>query len=595
MSVLLGGRRQGNFFLQSRESESNRPSFVPGSLGLEDFLVPTLGGDLVPFRPLPAQRAVFQSIKRQQQEMREGKRIPGATSLVILKARRMGISTAIQVAAMKLLTTRPRTNALVIAHEEKSARYLYGMSEGMYAALKEEQKPPRRYQNRRGLTFDDPLGSSLSVDTIGEGAGRSTNVHLFHGSEVAFWADHAAPTLGAVRQCIPALPWCLSVLESTGYGLGGTFYHEFRRAKPRGEALFFPWWKDPRYRIRPGIKRIEWTLFEQREAEKYSLDEEQVCWMRVKFEKDCGADERVWRQEYPGCENDAFQGKAQAVIDPNLLEQLYAHIAQAETGTVYIQNGLKNEGEPEYTGRIRRLEEPGGPDSAYVIGADPAEGLETGDWSAATVLDRVSGRIVASLQAHLDTDQFAAALLAMGRFYNRAWLVVERNNHGHAVIQRLRDSGYPRIWSERRGWNVDNSIAPKFGFATTEGSKAAAIDSLIQRLRLGQLFCPFKEIVEELAQFQYDERGRACAPSGSHDDLAMALAITCRAAEDLGVRDPVALDRIRASKTTFEPPKPGQMSQEDFQHLVRLQAPHHRRPSGTLKRRTLIGDEMGVF
>lgn len=588
MSYLLPQDRPSPWL---ESSETRHAPWKIQPLPLESLLVATMDGQLIPFKPLPAQLEVFRKIRQIQSEMATGKRIRGKTSLVVLKARRMGISTAIQALAFKMAATKPRSNALVIAHEIEPARYLYSISERFYRELPEDRRPPRRFHTRRGISFEDPLDSSLTVSAIGEGAGRSFNINLFHGSEVAFWGNNAASTLAGVRQAIPSFPWCLSILESTGFGLGGTFYDEFRRAKTRNEALFFPWWRDPRYRLRPGLASSDWNVFEKKEAEKYRLDGEQVAWMRVKFETDCACDEKVWRQEYPGCEADAFQGKATAVFSPELVEVLYDHVAEVERGTIRLVRGLL--GSPtsgtqsELLGTVERVDDPGGPTSAYVIGADPALGTETGDYSAAVVLDRCSGQVVAILNAHLDPDQFASALIAMGRYYNSAWLVVERNAMGHAVISRIKDSRYPRLWSERRPWQKSAEIAPKYGWATTEGSKRRAIETLVTRLRKGQLHCCFSALVDQLVKYQYEPTNtgsRATAPSGEHDDLCMGLVLASVGAEELGVTDPVERERIRLQNIPVDFTVPVRYTMKDFREMEALQHPE----------RYAIGDPVGV-
>src|SRR5262249_58666355 len=84
------------------------------------------------------------------------------------------------------------------------------------------------------------------------------------------------------------------------------------------------------------------------------------------------------------------------------------------------------------------------PDHRYVIGADPAEGNPTSDDSALTVLDKDSGEEVAALAGKLQPAVLAAHADALGLWYNGAPIMVERNNHGHAVLLWLQD--HSRLW-----------------------------------------------------------------------------------------------------------------------------------------------------
>ncbi len=76
----------------------------------------------------------------------------------------------------------------------------------------------------------------------------------------------------------------------------------------------------------------------------------------------------------------------------------------------------------------------------YVIGADPAEGVERGDASCAVVLDE-DGSEVGFLTGRIEPTVFAGYIAEIGKFYNNAGIIIERNNHGHAVIS----VGYPTV------------------------------------------------------------------------------------------------------------------------------------------------------
>ncbi len=93
----------------------------------------------------------------------------------------------------------------------------------------------------------------------------------------------------------------------------------------------------------------------------------------------------------------------------------------------------------------------------YAIGADCAEGISGGDDSTAVVVDRSTGAAVAVLAAELEPyRQHPAALAALSRFYNNAPVMVERNNHGHAVIGTCQRLGIPVLDGpdNRPGWNT---------------------------------------------------------------------------------------------------------------------------------------------
>ncbi|GAB4434196.1 MAG: terminase [Anaerolineae bacterium] len=146
---------------------------------------------------------------------------------------------------------------------------------------------------------------------------------------------------------------------------------------------------------------------------------------------------------------------------------------------------------------------------AYVMGADPAEGLPSSDDSSLTVVEDATGEEVARLDGKYEPKAvFPGHIIALGRFYNRAPVMVERNNHGHAVIGHLQNAGY-RVLGDphdrRAGWN--NSPAGKVrlyddGAATFMSGDAIVHDD-------GTFY-----------QLQSIEKDTLRAPEGEHDDKA---------------------------------------------------------------------------
>jgi hypothetical protein len=153
------------------------------------------------------------------------------------------------------------------------------------------------------------------------------------------------------------------------------------------------------------------------------------------------------------------------------------------------------------------------PGRRYVVGADPAEGNPTSDPSALEVLDVNSGEEVASLAGRFEPATFAAHVDAVGRYYNGAPVMVERNNHGHAVLLWLRDNS--RLYrlggpDGRAGWN------------TTTASKALLYDRTGEALRDAETVLHGPETFSQLASI---EGATQRAPEGMPDDRATAFAL----------------------------------------------------------------------
>lgn len=163
----------------------------------------------------------------------------------------------------------------------------------------------------------------------------------------------------------------------------------------------------------------------------------------------------------------------------------------------------------------------------YVIGADPAEGNPQSDESVACVLDAVTGDQAAVWAGRFEPATFALGLQALGSWYN-AGVLVERNNHGHAVLLALREAG--------AGANPVGAILRGLdgqpGWLTTAKSKALAVDAAADLLRDGMANerAPKVRDAETLRQLIAFSGSSLSAPAGDHDDRCMAWCLAAAAA-----------------------------------------------------------------
>lgn len=165
----------------------------------------------------------------------------------------------------------------------------------------------------------------------------------------------------------------------------------------------------------------------------------------------------------------------------------------------------------------------------YVIGADVAEGIETGDYSCVQLLDRYTCEQVAVWHGHISPEEFAVVLYNMGRFFNNAFIGVERNMHGYGVLKRLREMKYVRLYCDYDQAtsvvkaNVDGD--KRYGWHTNEKTKPVMIQDLAAFLNNNHIKLNDFNTIEELTTFVYNKDGKTEAMGGCHDDRVMALAI----------------------------------------------------------------------
>jgi hypothetical protein len=153
----------------------------------------------------------------------------------------------------------------------------------------------------------------------------------------------------------------------------------------------------------------------------------------------------------------------------------------------------------------------------YVVGADPAEGNPTSDDSALTVLDRESGEEVAALAGKFQPAVLGAHIDAIGQWYNRADVMVERNNHGHAVLLWLKD--HSKL-SRLRG--LDGSE----GWLSHSRGKTQLYDACAKAFHEGTTVLHSFATFTQLASI---EGATQRAPEGEYDDRADSYALACAA------------------------------------------------------------------
>jgi hypothetical protein len=154
------------------------------------------------------------------------------------------------------------------------------------------------------------------------------------------------------------------------------------------------------------------------------------------------------------------------------------------------------------------------PNNQYVIGADPAEGNPNSDPSAATVLDALTGEEMAVIEERIEPSVFASYLDQLGIFYNDSFVMVERNNHGHAVIGWLRDnSTLPLL----EGHDSTPKGKVKYGWLSSSKGKSLMYNDTADAFRDQETILHSFATYTQLASI---EGASLLAPEGEHDDRA---------------------------------------------------------------------------
>lgn len=472
-------------------------------------------GQGIPFVRNPVQRMI-------QREKRKAIQAGRKWRFLIPKARRMGVTTQEQALSFALCATHNGQRALTLASTTDQTRNIFKMATLFYERLPKEFQPARQHANRQALIFQQPSSEFFIGTAGGTSMARGDTLQRAHGSEVAYWLK--GRDQDEVETLITGLTEAAShgevVLESTANGNTGWWAETVLEAwsgENEWTVIFLPWWKDPTYReiITPEqAEAIRDSLDDREEMliEKKGLDLGQISWRRSKRKE--RAMRRLFLQEYPEILEESFLASDDSFFDADLIEMMTATVADPRS---------EGDGVGIWRDPVK--------ERRYIIGADVAEGVPGGDFSAAYVLDFETAEVVARVHRRARPETFAQQLAKLGRHYNTALVGPERNNHGHLTCHELyAHCGYPNLYFEREV-KIDKSSGSKRagskvkrGWGTDQITRPIMLDDLREAIEDG--FKPRCGIfLSEAKTFVDNGSGKFEARSGCHDDTVLAMSI----------------------------------------------------------------------
>jgi hypothetical protein len=422
------------------------------------------------FRTWPAQKGVVYSLMRDKK-------------LCILKARQLGISWVV-CAYVLWASLFSKQFVMLISKDQPAANELLRRVKVLFDRLPQSLRdllPKRDGDSTRHLQLTN--GSIIkSMPATGTTAVSYTPSILV--IDEAARVEQARKLVSDAKPCIDA--GGQFIVFSTANGVGGTYHSIWSMAQAGKNGftpIFLPWW------TRPG-----------RDA---------AFMRRVRSE---ATDPNSIPENYPANPIEAFVSSGRARFKPEwIIRQFKANVRDP-----FKENPRALIGIPElrsYRGVADKGEQ-------FIFAADVAEGVDDGegnpDFSALHVFNRKTMDQAAVLQGRWEPAVFARYMVDMAPHYGWPEIVVERNNHGHAVLAALKLSRYPRIARGHDG---------KPGWLSNEITREQSIDALAAYLKDGAISIHDKPTLDEMNTFHVDRRGRSRAVSGSHDDLVMAAAI----------------------------------------------------------------------
>lgn len=466
----------------------------------------------------------------------------------ILKARQMGFSTFIEAFGFWYTYTNFGISGAVMAHLGESAQHLYQMYRTFYDCLDPLLQIEIERSNVKEMRFKK-LRSAMRVMTAEtrEGAGRSPTLQFLHTSETAFYPD-ADATMNALLQALTMQGHHFD--ESTANGVGGRFYNDWKASKA-GETnmkpCFFAWHEMEEYRLgfmsqdHLEIFKTSLTPEELSIGKAHRLDLEQLHWRRDTIQNKCGGDERIFQQEYPSDDDEAFLTTGTAVFDQKYVQGQYDRTKKIHPVKFSL---IKNDG-----GQVTaKVDEAGwwrifklfrvktGETNRFAVGTDVAEGLAQGDYSSMDVYDRLDGTYPLKFHAHCDPDELAQEQEKLHIWLKgSATFCTERNNHGILTVVNAGKLGVPQYYDKRfdTGLDVDSDA---LGFKTTVSSRPMLLGRLIQAMREQSVTDDDHGYWDEARTFVRNDKGKMTAQDKDKDPatkcfddriFSKALALHC--------------------------------------------------------------------
>jgi hypothetical protein len=453
--------------------------------------VRTREGQTASLRANPAQEAF---------ERRRGKQN------IVLKARQMGLTTWAAARFFLKTITHPGTLTLEVAHTQEAAEEIFRIVHRFVDCLPERlREGPLKTSraNVRQIVFPE-LDAQYRVVSAGDrNAGRGLTVQNLHCSELARWPGDPAETLAGLRAAMA--PGAELILESTPDGVGGCFHEEWLKAPETGMVRhFFPWWMEQRYRAK-AVDEASLTEEERALMSRNGLDLEQIGYRRQIRANFRG----LAQQEYAEDEESCFRASGDSVFE---LEAVEVRLKETPEPVMLRRNGEMEIWLPPVKGK------------EYVVAVDPAGGGSEGDYSAIEVLEMETGLQCAEFAGHVGGLELARLATDLAAEYCRAWLVVERNNHGSGVLALAETNcKYVRIY--RQGGQT--------GWLTTSVSRPVVLGRLDAALVEKPECFMSRQLLGECRSFVRLPNGNSGARAGTHDDRVMAMAIGLGARAEL--------------------------------------------------------------
>ena len=402
---------------------------------------------------------------------------------VILKARQLGISTITAGYIVWLMLFHRDKAILVMATKFATAGNLVKKVKGIMRNIPDWLKIATISVDNR-TSFELSNGSSIKAASTSGDAGRSEALSLLVLDEAAhiegleeLWTG-LYPTLSTGGRCIAL---------STPNGVGNWFHKTCTDAESGGNNF--------------NLTILPWDVHPDRNEEWYKKETKNMSQRQIAQELMCN-----------------FNTSGETVIDPDDMEWLLSNVKEPKYRTGFDRNFW--------------IWEEFDPTCNYLMTVDVSRG-DGADFSTFHIIKLETLEVIGEYQGKVTPDLFATMLNQIGREFGDAMMVVENNNIGYTVLDKLTEFGYPNVYFSIKSTHeyVEQHIAEHktsavAGFSTTMKTRPLIVAKLEEFIRNKLIKIYSARTVNEFKTFIW-RNGKPQAMKSYNDDLIMALAIAC--------------------------------------------------------------------
>lgn len=463
--------------------------------------------------------------------------------IIVGKARQSGISTFTLGRALWRALTKENENILIVSYKLDSAKALFEKLKQMNDYIPREKYPdlfPKvKRDNRDELVFAN--GSKIKSVTAGnKDVGRGSTYTYIHLSEFAFYGNQEKQLL-SVEQSLAKGSESQLTIETTSNGTGNHFYMQAMKNKSKYIAYFVPFYHKlyakqfahdymeavEWYKANNGVKKLTRNDLDDEEIELHKLGATltQLTWRRWKIiDMESESD---FYQEYPSNPMESFISTGNAVFNQTKILNRLSY-AKEPFDKNEVRSNLPESIRAWASKGIVLFDSPQ-VGKKYYFGVDTASGSGGNNDSSTIIGFNDDGQQVLTFESNkIPVYEFAELIDVLGRYFNYAFLVVERNSYGLPVIERLRkECGYENMYKQKI-FDERGKKKLQLGYMTTEKTKAIMISDFKEQFEKNFINIECKTTLQQMQMF-VENNGKLGNKRGNteknHDDLVIAAAL----------------------------------------------------------------------